>query len=130
MLAEAVPSEDLPPDQTGYVRASSSLATSKTAEMNQAHKATGEVLPMESRSHALTTPETPVPPHLQRHFHVNELAELWGMSSNTVRRWFEEEPDVLKISVGYRRGKEHRVCLRIPESVAERVHRKRCKAEV
>ena len=84
---------------------------------------------MESRSHALTT-ETPVPAHLQRHFHVNELAELWGMSPNAVRRWFEEEPDVLKITVGYRRGKEHRVCLRIPENVAERVHRKRCKAEV
>lgn len=98
--------------------------------MNQVqHKANGGVLPMESRSYALPT-ETPIPLHLQRHFHVNELAKLWGVAPNAVRRWFENEPDVLKISVGYRRGKDHRVCLRIPESVAERVYRKQCQVEV
>lgn len=87
------------------------------------------VLPTENGSYALPT-ENPFPLHLQRHFHVNELAELWGMSPNAVRRWFEDEPDVLKITVGYRRGKDHRICLRIPESVAKRVHRKKCRAEV
>ncbi len=98
--------------------------------MNQVqHKANGSVLPMEGRSYALPT-ETPVPLHLQKHFHVNELAKLWGVAPNTARRWFEDEPDVMKITTGYRRGKDHRVCLRIPESVAERVHRQRCKGEV
>ncbi len=57
-----------------------------------------------------------MPLHLQKHFHVNELAELWGASPNTVRRWFENEPGVLKISIGYRRGKDHRVCLSIKAS--------------
>ena len=70
------------------------------------------------------------PLYRQKHFHVNELAELWGTSAHTVRRWFEDEPDVLRITVGYRRGKDHKVCLRIPESVAERVHRQRCRADV
>ena len=98
--------------------------------MNQVqHKANGDLGTVESRSYALPT-ENPVPLHLQRHFHVSELAELWGVAPNTARRWFENEPDVMKITVGYRRGKDHRVCLRIPESVAERVHRQRCKGEV
>ena len=86
----------------------------------QDHKTNGGALPVESS----------VPLHLQRHFHVNELAKLWGVSENTARRWFKEEPDVMRITLGYRRGKDHRVCLRIPESVAERVYRQRCKGDV
>ena len=74
--------------------------------------------------------ESATPLHLQRHFHVKELAELWGVSQNTAQRWFEDEPDVLRITVGYRRGKDHRVCLRVPESVAERVHKQRRKLDV
>lgn len=71
-----------------------------------------------------------VPIHLQKHYHVKELAEMWGISPGTARRWFENEPGVLKITVGYRRGKDHKVCLRIPESVAERVHKQRCQVDV
>ena len=98
--------------------------------MNQAqHKTNGSAMPLQNGLHVVSH-ENPVPLHLQKHFHVNELAELWGASPNTVRRWFENKPGVMKISMGYRRGKDHRVCLRIPESVAERVHRMRCQAEV
>ncbi len=95
----------------------------------QGHKTNGSAMPLQNRLHVVSN-ENPVPLHLQRHFHVNELAELWGASPNTVRHWFENEPGVLKISMGYRRGKDYRVCLRIPESVAERVHRMRCQVEV
>jgi len=95
----------------------------------QGHKANGGALAMESGL-PVVSHENHVPLHLQKHFHVNELAELWGASPNTVRRWFENETGVLKISMGYRRGKDYRVCLRIPESVAERVHRKMCQVEV
>ena len=105
-------------------------ARRKTGEMKPVqHKTIGGVLPIENRSHSLLT-EIPIPLHLQRHFHVHELAKLWGVAPNTTRRWFENEPGVLKISIGYRRGKDHRVCLRIPESVAERVHRERSKVGV
>jgi len=65
---------------------------------------------------------------MERHFHVRELAELWGVSDNAVRAWFRDQPGVLRVTVGYRRGKDHRVCLRIPESVAARVHAKHCGA--
>ena len=98
--------------------------------MNQAqNKPNGSALAMQGGLSVVSN-ENPVPLHLQKHFHVNELAELWGASPNTVRRWLENEPGVLKISMGYRRGKGYRVCLRIPESVAERVHRKMCQVEV
>ncbi|MBI3896084.1 MAG: hypothetical protein HY313_09155 [Acidobacteria bacterium] len=97
--------------------------------MIEQHKANGGALAMSGRQ-PVTSDENPSPLHLQRHFHVRELAELWGVSPNTARRWFEKEPDVLRISLGYRRGKDHKVCLRIPESVAERVHRRRCRLDV
>ena len=77
--------------------------------MNQLqHKPNGGALAMENGLHVVSH-ENPVPLHLEKHFHVSELAELWGASPNTVSRWFENEPDVLKISVGYRRGQDHRV---------------------
>lgn len=82
------------------------------------------------QDNATVQERSPRPIHLQRHFHVRELAELWGISPNTARRWFENEPDVLKITIGYRWGKDHKVCLRIPEGVAERVQRLRCRGEV
>jgi len=72
----------------------------------------------------------PEPLFKQQHYSIAELSEKWDLCPNTIRRWFEDEPDVLKISVGYRRGKSHRVTLRIPEAVAERVHRERCRSKV
>lgn len=65
-------------------------------------------------------------PAFERHYCLRELAELWGLSVDTVRRLFETEPGVLRISVGYRRGREHRTTFRIPESVAARVHAEHC----
>jgi|SRR5208283_4782747 len=59
-----------------------------------------------------------------KHYAPDELAELWGVSTETIRSIFREEPGVLKIGKtggNYRRGY---VTLRIPESVAERVHRR------
>ena len=67
-----------------------------------------------------------VPLHLQRHYTVRDLHELWGWSVDTLQRWFRDEPGVLKQSIGYRRGKDHKVTLRIPESVAKRVHERHC----
>jgi len=97
--------------------------------MNPQHKANGSVLAMIREAPAVPACDG-VPLHQQRHYHINELAELWGMSPNMIRRWFENEPDVLRITVGYGRGKDHRVCLRIPESVAERVHREKSRPDV
>jgi len=32
----------------------------------------------------------------EKHYSVLELAELWNLSENTIRRMFENEPGVLK----------------------------------
>ena len=57
----------------------------------------------------------------ERHFSVDQLAELWGMSDDFVRRLFLHEPGVV---VFHRQQPGRRVyrTLRIPESVALRVH--------
>ena len=60
----------------------------------------------------------------ERHFTVDEIAQLWGLSADSVRRLFKDEPGVLAISPRQRRGKRAYVTLRIPSSVIERVHRK------
>ena len=59
----------------------------------------------------------------ERHFSVDELSALWGMSDDFVRHLFLHEPDVV---IFYHRRPGRRVyrTLRIPESVALRVHRR------
>jgi len=57
----------------------------------------------------------------ERPYSVDELAALWGMSDDFVRRLFLHEPGVV---VFYHHCPGRRVyrTLRIPESVAARVH--------
>ena len=64
--------------------------------------------------------------NLERHFSVPEIAERWNMAGETVRRYFGDEPGVLRFGEGTRlvgRGKykKRRFVLRIPESVLARV---------
>jgi hypothetical protein len=67
-------------------------------------------------------------PVLERHYSVLELASAWNLSSDTIRRLFENEPGVLAIEGEARKFSRRRyVTLRIPESVALRVHRRRSK---
>ena len=58
------------------------------------------------------------------HYSAQELAALWGFSTDTIRRHFENEPDVLVLGDKSPRGKRRRVTLRIPESVAQRVQKR------
>lgn len=60
--------------------------------------------------------------HAERHYAVIELAELWNLSPDRVRKLFANEPGVLTIGDRYSRRKRRYLTLRIPESVAERVH--------
>lgn len=64
-----------------------------------------------------------LPQFASRHFSVNELAALWGLSRHTITELFSAEPGVVAIgnerSTGRRRKYE---TLRIPEDVARRVH--------
>jgi hypothetical protein len=60
---------------------------------------------------------------LERHYTVFELAQMWNVSHMTIRRMFESEPGVLIFGSDETRYGRRRTTMRIPESVAIRVHR-------
>jgi hypothetical protein len=58
----------------------------------------------------------------EKHYTPAELAEIWGVDPETIRNVFRSGPGVLKL--GNDGAKRAYITLRIPESVAERVHRR------
>lgn len=56
-------------------------------------------------------------------FTVAQIASMWQLSTDTIQRWFEDEPSDEKKS----HGKRSRITLRIPRNVFERVKRKRAR---
>ncbi len=62
------------------------------------------------------------PPAAERHYSPNELAGLWGVSATTIRRWFDREPGVVRFGSEGLLNKRRKILLRIPASVAQRVH--------
>lgn len=60
--------------------------------------------------------------HTERHYAVTEIAELWNLSTDKVRKLFENEAGVLVIGERSPRHKRRYITLRIPQSVLERVH--------
>jgi hypothetical protein len=77
------------------------------------------VVQLEKRNTSDTPPRFAV-----RHYTVNEIAELWCLSDDVIRNLFESEPGVLAIGESRSGRKRRYVTLRIPEDVAERVHRR------
>jgi hypothetical protein len=72
----------------------------------------------------MSTTSTPAAP-LEPHYTLAQVAEAWGVSTDTVRRMFEGEAGVLVIEPAPGRYSRRRYrTLRIPASVAERVHRR------
>ena len=61
---------------------------------------------------------------LERHYTVAELSKLWFFSENTIRRLFTMEPGVVKIARPHTRLKRGYTSIRIPEQIAQRVHRR------
>lgn len=70
------------------------------------------------------TEENPSGLHEERHYSPAELADLWGLSTDTIRKLFENEPGVIAIGDRNPRRKRRYITLRIPESVVARVHRR------
>jgi len=58
----------------------------------------------------------------ERHYAPAELAQAWGVNVETIRNIFREEPGVVKIGEKDPKHKRPYLTLRIPESVALRVH--------
>jgi hypothetical protein len=60
-----------------------------------------------------------VSPTFEKHYRVGELAQIWGLGRETVRKLVKDDPDVIKIRMGLKRT--HTV-YSIPESAARRIH--------
>jgi hypothetical protein len=61
---------------------------------------------------------------LEKRYSIGELAKLWELSENTVRRIFNKEPGVLQLFHGESRFKRGYTTLKVPENVVQRVHRR------
>ena len=57
----------------------------------------------------------------ERHYSIRDLAELWNLSEDSVRRLFHNVSGVL-VFRRYRPGRRTYRTIRIPESVALRVY--------
>jgi hypothetical protein len=55
----------------------------------------------------------------ERHYRISDLARLWGLGRETVRKLVKDDPGVIKIRMG--RKKAHTV-YSVPESAARRIH--------
>jgi hypothetical protein len=66
--------------------------------------------------------EAPAP--AERHYAPSEVAELWHLNVETIRRMFQDEPGVVVIQGPPKKGKRPYKTIRIPQSVLERVHRR------
>jgi hypothetical protein len=62
----------------------------------------------------------------EKHFSPAELAKVWGVSQQTIREIFKDEPGVLVIGRSGTRFRRGYKTMRIPQSVAERVHARHC----
>jgi len=67
---------------------------------------------------------TNTPAFNEPHYTVDQIADMWNLSRDSVRRIFLSEANVLRISRPGNRYKRSYVTLRIPESVANRVYRR------
>lgn len=75
----------------------------------------------ESRTARSTKTESFAEPH----FTVGEIAEMWKLSEDAVRRLFQDEPGVFVLGSEKPSSARRRyTTLRIPASVVERVHRR------
>ena len=55
----------------------------------------------------------------EKHYRIGDLARMWGIGRETVRRLVKDEPHVVRIRLG--RKKAH-TFYSVPESVARAVH--------
>jgi hypothetical protein len=60
----------------------------------------------------------------ERHWTVAQVAEIWNLSKDAVRRMFQNEPGVLVLGNRLSGHKRRYTTLRIPQSVLERVHQR------
>jgi hypothetical protein len=60
----------------------------------------------------------------EKHYSPADLAKAWGVNVETIRNVFREEPGVVKIGEKAPSHRRPYLTLRIPQSVAVRVHKR------
>lgn len=55
----------------------------------------------------------------ERHYRISDLARVWGLGRETIRKLVKDDPGVIKIRMG--RKKAHTI-YSVPESAAHRIH--------
>jgi hypothetical protein len=55
----------------------------------------------------------------EKHYRIGELASMWGLGRETVRKLVKDDPGVIKVRMG--RKKSH-TFYSVPESAARRIH--------
>jgi hypothetical protein len=61
----------------------------------------------------------------EKHFDLSELAATWGLSVETIRKLFADDPRVVKSPIASGPTGRRRYCtLRIPSSAAARIHKR------
>jgi hypothetical protein len=63
-------------------------------------------------------PNTDATP-FEKHYRIQELARIWGLGRETVRKLVKDDPGVIKVRMG--RKKAHTI-YSVPESAACRIH--------
>jgi hypothetical protein len=58
-------------------------------------------------------------PAFEKHFRISELAALWGLGRETIRKLVKDDPGVIKIQQG--KKKKH-TFYSVPASAAQRIH--------
>jgi len=79
---------------------------------------------MRERHSSVAPTSTTVAPCTERHYSVPEVAAMWSLSPDAVRKIFRGEPGVLVLGGSELTRKRRYTTLRIPESVLIRVHRR------
>ena len=86
----------------------------------------GQLTPAEHES----VQQRPLASFQEAHYTVAEIAKMWKLSKDTIRKIFENEPGVLPINPTAGKGKRGYRTLRIRESVVERVYRRLCNPDL
>ena len=55
----------------------------------------------------------------EKHYRIGELATLWSLGRETVRKLVKDDAGVVKIRIG---GKKSNTTYSVPESAARRIH--------
>lgn len=61
---------------------------------------------------------------VEKHYTVAQLSRMWVFSESTIRRLFIKEPGVIRLSHQPTKKRRGYTSIRIPERIAERVHRR------